>query len=140
MIDQIELWQTRANTSGQLAIGVHMEEISEWLDSLTFKHPHIQSVLETTAAHLHFLSTEVKKGKEVAVIKNREGFLDAVADQIVTATAAGCRNGMNVSAAVAEVNRSNWSKFDDNGMPIYDENGKVKKGPNYVKANLKGMF
>lgn len=58
----------------------------------------------------------------------------------MTAVAAGCRNGVNVSAVVEEINKSNWSKFDDNGMPIYDENGKIKKGPNYMKANLKGMY
>ena len=44
---------------------------------------------------------------------------------------------MNIVDAMDEVNDSNFSKFDNTGNPIFDENMKVAKGPNYRKANLK---
>lgn len=146
MIDQIELWQARANTSGQMAIAVHLEEIVEGLETLEFDggqdayNQYVLALHRQTILNLRTLSDHLKQSKVRVNITNREKFADAVGDQIVTAVAAGCRNGVNVSAVVEEINKSNWSKFDDNGMPIHDENGKVKKGPNYVKANLKGMY
>lgn len=44
-------------------------------------------------------------------------------------------NGFDIVGALQEVNRSNWSKFE-NGEPIFDENGKIKKGPNYRPPDL----
>lgn len=141
MIDQIELWQNRANTTGQMAIAVHLEEMAEWLETLEIcPDSDYRDMWYVALSNLKQLSTAVKELTVRVEITDREKFADAVGDQIVTATAAGCRNGMNVSAIVAEINKSNWSKFDDNGMPIHDANGKVKKGPNYVKANLSGMY
>ena len=47
--------------------------------------------------------------------------------------------GYDMDAAIDEVDRSNWSKFDEDGKPIFNENGKVMKGPNYTKPKLKPM-
>ena len=41
--------------------------------------------------------------------------------------------------ALHEVNRSNWSKFVD-GNPVFDENMKIVKGPNYFKPDLSKFF
>jgi hypothetical protein len=70
----------------------------------------------------------------------RGDFLDSVADQIVTAAGAGHCAGMQVTEAVRRVNSSNWSKYDTNGKPIFDENGKIAKGPNYEPPNLEGLY
>ena len=43
---------------------------------------------------------------------------------------------MDVHGALQDVADSNDSKFDDNGMPIFNEQKKIIKGPNYVKPNL----
>jgi hypothetical protein len=43
---------------------------------------------------------------------------------------------MDVLGALEEVNRSNFSKFE-NGKAVFDENGKITKGKNYSKPNLK---
>lgn len=66
---------------------------------------------------------------------NRLALLDALADQIVTATGVGTFLGMNVPGALAEVNRSNYSKFE-NGEPIFNENKKVMKGKDYTPPDL----
>ena len=67
---------------------------------------------------------------------NRLALLDSLADQIVTATGVGTFLGMNVPGALAEVNRSNYSKFNAEGEPIFNENMKVMKGPFYTKPDL----
>ena len=46
---------------------------------------------------------------------------------------------MSIVEAVGRVNKSNWSKFV-NGKPIFDENGKIAKGPDYVKCDLEGLY
>lgn len=43
---------------------------------------------------------------------------------------------MDVPGGFGEVNRSNLSKFGENGEPIFDQNLKLIKGPNYFKADL----
>lgn len=65
----------------------------------------------------------------------RLAVLDSIADQIVTATGVGTFLGMNVPGALAEVNRSNYSKFED-GEPIFNENKKVMKGKDYTPPDL----
>jgi len=45
---------------------------------------------------------------------------------------------LNILDGLTEVNRSNWSKFVD-GKPLFDENGKIKKGPGYSKPDLSGL-
>lgn len=60
---------------------------------------------------------------------------DALADIVVTATSSARQLGINMPAALAEVNRSNYSKFE-NGKPLFDENGKVRKGSHYSPPDL----
>lgn len=147
MIEEIEKWQDRANTSGAMGVAIHLEEMSEWLNSFTVvatsgktHQTDAAQVILDVEMQLSLLSTLIKEKQVEVKILDRKNFLDAVADQIVTATAAGFCNGMQVSKAVAGVNASNWSKFDDQGEPIYDINGKIKKGPNYRKPNLEGCY
>ena len=45
-----------------------------------------------------------------------------------------------MEAIFDEIQRSNMSKLDENGKPIYREDGKVMKGPNYFKPNLKKII
>ena len=48
--------------------------------------------------------------------------------------------GINLDRCFDEVQRSNMSKLDINGRPIYNESGKVMKGPNYFKPDLKKII
>jgi hypothetical protein len=41
---------------------------------------------------------------------------------------------------VKQVNESNWSKFDYKGYPIFNENGKIAKGPTYKQPELDGLY
>ena len=62
---------------------------------------------------------------------------DALTDLLYVVYGAGHAFGIDLDKCFAEVQRSNLSKLDNNGKPIYNESGKVMKGPNYSKPNLK---
>ena len=61
--------------------------------------------------------------------------LDGLIDRQVTGLGLGYMLKMNMIAAANEVNRSNFSKFE-NGKPVFDDNGKIKKGANYTPPQL----
>ena len=65
---------------------------------------------------------------------------DALADILYVTYGAGHAFGLNLDRCFQEVQNSNMSKLDNNGRPIYDENGKVMKGPNYFKPDLKKII
>ena len=62
---------------------------------------------------------------------------DALTDLLYVVYGAGHAFGIDLDKCFAEVQSSNMSKLDKDGKPIYNENGKVMKGPNYSKPNLK---
>ena len=62
---------------------------------------------------------------------------DALTDILVVTYGGGLAFGINLDKCFEEVQKSNMSKLDANGKPIYNELGKVMKGPNYTKPNLK---
>ena len=61
---------------------------------------------------------------------------DALTDILYVTYGAGHAFGINLDKCFEEVQNSNMSKLDKNGKPIYNESGKVMKGPNYFKPNL----
>ena len=62
---------------------------------------------------------------------------DALTDILYVTYGAGHAFGVDLDKCFEEVQASNMSKLDKNGKPIYNENGKVMKGPGYFKPNLK---
>ena len=61
---------------------------------------------------------------------------DALTDILYVTYGAGHAFGINLDKCFKEVQDSNMSKLDENGKPIYNEYGKVMKGPNYFKPDL----
>ena len=61
---------------------------------------------------------------------------DALTDILYVTYGAGHAFGINLNKCFEEVQNSNMSKLDENGKPIYNEHGKVMKGPNYFKPDL----
>ena len=61
---------------------------------------------------------------------------DALTDILYVTYGAGHAFGINLDKCFDEVQNSNMSKLDQNGKPIYNDAGKVMKGPNYFKPNL----
>lgn len=142
--DLIELWHQRARPSpGQrefdVQLGCHLEEIVEMLDCIVVDGRDARLAFEDAHSGLRYLALRLKEGRTSATITDRKEFLDAIADQIVTAVGAGHCAGMRVTEAVRRVNSSNWSKFVD-GHPVFDANGKIAKGPHYKPVDLTGCF
>ena len=61
---------------------------------------------------------------------------DALTDLLYVTYGAGHAFGIDLDKCFNEVQNSNMSKLDENGKPIYNESGKVLKGPNYFKPDL----
>ena len=61
---------------------------------------------------------------------------DALTDILYVTYGAGHAFGIDLDKCFDEVQNSNMSKLDRNGKPIYNDSGKVMKGPNYFKPNL----
>ena len=61
---------------------------------------------------------------------------DALTDILYVTYGAGHAFGIDLDKCFEEVQNSNMSKLDENGKPIYNEKGKVMKGPNYFKPDL----
>ena len=61
---------------------------------------------------------------------------DALTDLLYVTYGAGHAFGIDLDKCFKEVQNSNMSKLDENGKPIYNEAGKVMKGPNYFKPDL----
>ena len=65
---------------------------------------------------------------------------DALTDILYVTYGAGHAFGIDLDKCFDEVQRSNMSKLDENGKPIYNNLGKVMKGPKYFKPNLKKLL
>ena len=68
--------------------------------------------------------------------KNIKEVADALTDILYVTYGAGHSFGINLDDCFNEVQKSNMSKLGSDGKPIYNESGKVMKGPNYFKPDL----
>ena len=78
--------------------------------------------------------TEAMKNKDLLEVA------DALTDILYVTYGAGHAFGIDLDKCFEEVQNSNMSKLGDDNKPIYNENGKVMKGPNYFKPNLKKIL
>ena len=82
------------------------------------------------------IEEEFKELKEAINKKDLQETIDALTDILYVTYGAGHAFGVDLDKCFEEVQNSNMSKLDNNGKPIFNENGKVMKGPNYFKPNL----
>ena len=139
--DAIELWHKRARPEPTAAdfnvqLGCHFEEIEEMMQSIVTDD---EEVWQEVRSQIYVLSKLLKLGELKVRVDDRNEFLDSIADQVVTGIGAAYCAGMKAADACDRVNTSNWSKFDHNGQPIRDANGKITKGPNYQPPVLDGL-
>ena len=90
----------------------------------------VQLRIDLIQEELDELKEAIKKNDIVEVA-------DALTDILYVTYGAGHSFGIDLDQCFGEVQRSNMSKLDVDGTPIYNENGKVMKGPNYFKPELK---
>ena len=85
---------------------------------------------------LSLIQEELNELKEAMNKKDLTEVADALTDLLYVTYGAGHAFGIDLDKCFDEVQNSNMSKLDNNGKPIYNEFGKVMKGPNYFKPNL----
>ena len=114
-----------------IQIGVHLEEVSEMLYALGERYE---------ADSIGLLASDYKQRSDQAMgnlkIVDRVELLDAIIDQNVTGKGICHTMGFDFDGALEEVERSNASKLEG-GKPVFDENGKIAKGKDYFRPDLK---
>jgi predicted HAD superfamily Cof-like phosphohydrolase len=82
------------------------------------------------------IKEELDELRDALIKKNIKEVADALTDILYVTYGAGHAFGINLDRCFEEVQSSNMSKLGVDGKPIYNEKGKVMKGPNYFKPNL----
>ena len=86
---------------------------------------------------IELIEEELNELKEAIKNKDIVEVADALTDILYVTYGAGHSFGVNLDECFDEVQRSNMSKLGEDGNPIYNDSGKVMKGPNYFAPNLK---
>ena len=82
------------------------------------------------------INEELEELKQAIKDKDIKEIADALTDILYVTYGAGHAFGIDLDKCFNEVQKSNMSKLGSNGKPIYNESGKVMKGPNYFKPDL----
>ena len=85
---------------------------------------------------INLIEEELNEFKDAMSKKDLKEVADALTDILYVTYGAGHAFGINLDDCFEEVQKSNMSKLGNDGKPIYNEHGKVMKGPNYFKPNL----
>ena len=85
---------------------------------------------------LSLIKEEVQELVDAIDKKDLVEVADALTDILYVTYGTGHAFGINLDKCFEEVQNSNMSKLDKNGKPVYNENGKVMKGPNYFKPDI----
>ena len=85
---------------------------------------------------LGLIEEELQELKSALADKNLVEVADALTDILYVTYGAGHAFGINLDKCFQEVQNSNMSKIGSDGKPIYNENGKVMKGPKYFEPDL----
>ena len=86
---------------------------------------------------ISLIEEELNEFKEAVSKKDLKEVADALTDILYVTYGAGHAFGINLDKCFEEVQKSNMSKLGEDGKPIYNELGKVMKGPKYFKPDLK---
>ena len=121
----------------QTQLGVHFEEVDEMIGTLHGIDIRTSELLGNAHLALSHLGHYLKDNEPGLIrIADRVEFLDAICDQLVTATVGAVLYGMDPVAGLAEVNRSNYSKLIGGRMEKAPVTQKWVKGPNYSPPDL----
>jgi len=94
----------------------------------------------TTHLRVDLIEEELDELKEAIANDDLVEVADALADLLYVVYGAGGAFGINLDACFHEVHSSNMSKLGEDGKPIYREDGKVMKGPNFREPALRDIL
>ena len=92
---------------------------------------------KTMQLRFSLIKEELNELEQAMRTRNLKEIADALTDILYVTYGAGYAYGIDLDKCFKEVQRANLSKLGQDGKPIYNEKGKVMKGPNYSEPNLK---
>ena len=92
---------------------------------------------KTMQLRFDLIKEELNELKHAMKSKDLKEVADALTDILYVTYGAGCAYGIDLDKCFKEIQRANMSKLGKDGKPIYNEKGKVMKGPDYLAPNLK---
>ena len=92
---------------------------------------------KTMQLRYELIKEELNELEQAMKTKNLKEIADALTDILYVTYGAGYAYGINLDKCYQEVQRANMSKLGKDGKPVYNDKGKVMKGPNYSEPNLK---
>ena len=102
-------------------------------------HPSLNST-KINDLRISLIEEELEELKQAIKDKNLSEVADALTDILYVTYGAGHAFGLNLDISFDEVQKSNMSKLGLDGKPIYNEKGKVMKGPNYFLPDFSKLF
>ena len=125
-----------------------MSDMSNFNKVKTFMNTYGQEVKNTpefpdskiVQLRIDLIQEELNELKEAINNNDIIEVADALTDILYVTYGAGHSFGVDLDSCFNEVQNSNMSKLGDDGKPIYNESGKVMKGPNYFKPNIKRII
>lgn len=112
-----------------------LDEATPTLETLRLANRLIREEAEEVQAEFDNLLSTLTDGEEISD-HQKALFLKELCDLVYVVHWAAASQGFEFDLAFAEVQRSNMSKLGDDGKPVYREDGKVLKGPNYTPAEV----
>jgi predicted HAD superfamily Cof-like phosphohydrolase len=98
--------------------------------------PTMDIPAELAKLRVDLLMEEVGEFADATAAQDIVGIADALADILYVAYGAAVTYGIDLDAVVREVHRSNMSKLDEHGKPVYREDGKVLKSARYTPPDV----
>ena len=92
---------------------------------------------KTMQLRFDLIQEELNELEKAMETKNLKEIADALTDILYVTYGAGCAYGIDLDKCFKEVQRANMSKLGKDGKPIFNDKGKIMKGPNYLAPNLK---
>ena len=112
-------------------VGVFMKTFNQDVKDSSSLSTH-----KINALRISLINEELEELKQAILEKNLTEVADALTDILYVTYGAGHAFGINLDNCFEEVQKSNMSKLGKDGEPIYNEFGKVMKGPDYFKPDL----
>ena len=117
----------------------NFEDVKKFMDTfgqIVRTKPHFPDD-KTMQLRFDLIKEELNELEHAMKTKNLKEIADALTDILYVTYGAGYAYGIDLDKCFKEVQRANMSKLGADGKPIYNDKGKVMKGPNYSEPNLK---
>lgn len=127
-----------------LRLGLIIEECKELLEDgfgiyTDINYRNVERPTERDVGGL-VVTSDIVRAVKSTTVRNVVGMADALGDISYVVDGMAIELGFDLDAVINEIHSSNMTKPDAEGKPIYREDGKVLKGPNYVKPDIEGIL